>query len=230
MRQGPVESPLVAARQPAQDAPLPALLRVLQVALGEAAAGPQEEAGQNRREEDREEQRGEQGRDQGEGERAEEYGRDAAQEDEGSEDGDRRQGRADERRRELPDRALGRFLRRLAEGEMQHDVLHDHDGVVDDHPDGRGEAAEGHQIEAHVEEAEEHDGDQDRDGNDKGRHHGRAPVLEEAQEHGHREGQADEDALRDARNGVPDEDGLVVEDLELDVGRKGLPDRDEFRG
>ena len=72
--------------------------------------------------------------------------------DERQKDDDGSDGGSDER--------LGNFSQRLAHGlgarlsvvAMHHDVLDHDDGIVDDQADGRGQAAQGHQVEAFAEE------------------------------------------------------------------------------
>ena len=56
---------------------------------------------------------------------------------------------------------------RFAAVAMDDDVLDDDDGVVDDETDGRGEAAEGHQVEALADSPEKEDGDGDGDGDNE---------------------------------------------------------------
>ena len=120
---------------------------------------------QHRSKEDRQEERSEQRGNQRHGQRAEKDRRDAAQEHQRDEHHDGRQRGTDERRRQFGDRALGCLGRALAQGKVHHDVLHHHDGVVDHHPDAGGQPAQRHQVEAHVEQAHEHDRDQRGQGN-----------------------------------------------------------------
>ena len=62
-----------------------------------------------------------------------------------------------------------------------------------------------------------------------GGHQGGAPALQEADQHRHREREADQDALGHAGDGVAHQDRLVVERLELDVRRQRLADRARAR-
>ena len=62
--------------------------------------------------------------------------------------------------------------RRVARQQLGMDRLHDHDRVVDHHADGSGNAAQRHQVEAHVEDAHHHERHEhrhrDADADDKG--------------------------------------------------------------
>jgi len=108
------------------------------------------------------------------------------------------------------------------------DRLDDHDRVVDHHADGGGDAAEGHQVEAHAEDVHHHEryqyGHGDAHADDEGA--GKAP--QEQVMHKHREHQADGDALPDALHALTHEEGLIVEKGELHVLGKFPADALQF--
>ena len=161
-------------------------------------------------------ERGQQRRPDGNGEGAEEDAGNSRDRDQRKEDHDRGDGRADQRGADLADGAADRFGARLAGVAVQHDVLHHHDGVVDDQPDGRGQAAEGHQVEGLVQQAERDEGDRDGDRDDEPRDQRRAPVAQEQHHDAGGEDQADQDGVAHAVDGFVDEFGLVVEGPQLD--------------
>ena len=216
----PLQHSFVPAREPAQEPPFARSFSLRELGLCRLRRRAQEPPRQDGREEDRQEQGCEQRGHHRQSQSAEEDGRDAAEEHERNEDDDRRQGRSDQRRRQLLDGALRRLGRALPHRDVDRDVLHHHDGVVDHHADRGRESPERHQVEAHVEELHEDDCDQGGDRDHHGRHERRTPVLQEPDQHRDRQHEADDDALGHSRDRVAHQDRLVVEDRELDVGRE----------
>ena len=102
---------------------------------------------------EREQQGSEQRGRHGDGEGAEECAGEAGGGDEGQKDDDGRDGGTDQRLGDFSERLANRLGARLAAVAMHYHVLDHHDGVVDDEADGRGQAAEGHQVEAFADAA-----------------------------------------------------------------------------
>ncbi len=111
---------------------------------------------------------------------------------------------------------------------MDHDVFHHHDGVVDDDADAGGHAPQRHQVEAHPEQLQAHHRDQHRDGDHHRCNESRPPVLQEADQHEHRQPEPDEDALFHAADGIAHQHGVVVEGGDPDIGRERGPQLSEF--
>ena len=122
----------------------------------------------------------------------------------------------------------GDFFKRFAHGfaamfavvAMEDDVFDNDNGIVDDQADGRGEAAEGHEVEAFAEQPQRQDGDGDGDGNDEAGDERRGPVAQEEEEDDAGEDESDEDGIAHAGDGVADELRLIVKEIELYAGGK----------
>ncbi len=125
-----------------------------------------------------------------------------------------------QRDRQLLERAGRRLQRAFALVAMQHDVLDDDDLVVDDEADRRGESAERHEVEALTEELHRDERHHHRHRDDEPGHHRRAPVAEEEPDDESRQDEADDDRVANAADRRHDDVGLVVEQIELDPGRK----------
>ena len=93
-------------------------------------------------------------------------------------------------------------------------------GVVDEDADGEGEAAEGHDVDGLAEGGEDdhRGGDGERDGGADDE--GGAPGAEEEQDHEAGERGGDGGFADDLGDGLADEDGLVEEGSDFEVGRK----------
>ena len=100
------------------------------------------------------------------------------------------------------------------------DILHVHDGVIDDHADGHRESAQRHGTDAHASDAEDDDRDGERQGNGcQGDEDGAEVQQKEEQDHGHHD-RAIAERLAEIADGVLDEVALTEEDLGLDSGRE----------
>ena len=121
-----------------------------------------------------------------------------------------RNGRSDQRNGDLAQRAANRFAAALSGIAMQHDILDDHDGVVDDETDGGGETAERHQVEAFAEEAQDDERDGDGGGDDQSGHERTAPVAQEQHQDDGGQNQTDDDGIAHAPDGIRDNFRLVV--------------------
>ncbi len=187
----------------------------------------EEEQGEGGGEGDCEGKRGEQRDGHGEGERAEEAAGDAGDGEQRQEDNDGCDGGADEGMCDFVERAADGGEALLAGVEMEDDVFDDNDGVVDDETNGRGEAAEGHEVEALADGPERKDGDGDGDGDDETRDEGGAPATQEEEEDDACEDEADEDGVAHAADAVANDFRLVVVGLEVHAAREfGLELRD----
>ncbi len=108
------------------------------------------------------------------------------------------------------------------------DRFDDHDGVINHQSDRRRDAAEGHQVKAHVGEAHCDQRDKDCDGDNDDRHQRGPPVLEKDEEDRDGEDEAEDDRLPHAVNRIADEEGLIVEEGEFHVGREEGFEVEEF--
>ena len=68
---------------------------------------------------------------------------------------------------------------RLSRFPVNRNVLDHHDGIVDNQPDGRGQTAQGHQVEALAGDAEKENGHRDGDRDDQAGDQRRSPVARE---------------------------------------------------
>ena len=128
---------------------------------------------------ERQRQRGKQRHADGDRQSAEKHARDPGNRDQRQEDHDRRDGRSHQRNADLADGAADRLRARLARIAMHDDVFHHHDGIVDHQPDGRGQAAQGHQVEALAHDRRAMNVTADGRGNHQAGHQRRAPVAQE---------------------------------------------------
>ena len=161
----------------------------------------------------RERQRSQQRNAHGNGQSAEKCSGHAGDRNQRQEHDDRRQRRADQRNRQFFQRAAGRFKRPFAAIAMQHDVLDDHDGVVDHQPACRREAAQGHHVEALAQDLHGDEGHEDGHGNHQTGHQRRAPIPQEEPDDEPGEQQSNDDRVAHAADRFPDDVGLVVENV-----------------
>ncbi len=108
---------------------------------------------------------------------AEEAARHSSDGDERKKDNDRSDGGKHQRPADLPDRLPHRFYAGVSGLAMHGDVLHHHDGIVDDQSDSCRQAAQGHQVETLSCQAEEENGHRDGDRNDQARDQRRSPIA-----------------------------------------------------
>ena len=197
MFEGHPQHALVGVHEPARHAAV-LLLGVAAGALADEVVAEGGSPGQGQGE------RSEQRHAHGDGQRAEEHAGDAGDGNQRQEHHDGGDGRADQRNADLADGAADGLGARLALIAMHHDVLHHHDGVVDHQSHGRGQTAQGHQVEALAHDPQGDEGHRDGGGNHQPGHQRCAPV---AQEQHHDEGgqdQADQDSVAHAADGVVD--------------------------
>jgi len=162
-------------------------------------------------------ERSEQRHAHGDGQRAEEYAGHPGDGNQRQEDHDGGNGRADQGNADLADGAADGLGARLALIAMHHDVLDHHDGVVDHQAHGRGQAAQGHQVETLAYGSQGDEGHGDGGGNHQTGHQRGSPVPQE-QHHDERcQHQADQDGVAHALDGVVDEFRLIVEGAQLDA-------------
>ena len=198
-----------------------------------AAAGPA--AAQQRERErgsecDGEGERGEQGRGHGDGQRAEEAAGDTRGCDERKEDNHGSDGGEDERRGEFVQRNANGGCARLSRVAMHDDVLHHHDGVVDDQTDGGGEAAEGHQIEGLSDGPEKENRNRYGYRNDEAGDQRAGPVAQKEEENHAGQHKPDEDGVAHAGDGLAHQFGLVVKGGEMDPGGQGAAELRDLGG
>ena len=105
---------------------------------------------------------------------------------------------------DLGDGAGQASLVRLPERPVPVQVFHHDDGVVEDESDPGGDAAQGHQVEAHAHAAQRDAADQHGGGDDGGSDQRRTPVGNEEKDGGDGQHQSDGDAVADAADGIVD--------------------------
>jgi len=181
---------------------------------------PQQRQAQGRRPGDGEQKRGQQRDGDGDGERAEEASRNAGDRNEREKEDDRRDGGADQRHHDLAQGEARRLGGRLPAIAVQNDVLDHDDRIVDHQADGRGQAAERHQVEALARDPEREDRQRHRYGNHERGHHGGAPVAEEEEQDGEGQAEADHDCVPDTADAGPYQLRLVVVRLQLHPRRQ----------
>ncbi|MBV6417258.1 MAG: hypothetical protein CMLOHMNK_01904 [Steroidobacteraceae bacterium] len=145
---------------------------------------------------------------------------DAADEHHREEHRDGRQRRSRDRHRDLRRpfaRGPGGGHAHLA---LAGDGLEDHHRVVDQHADRERDAAERHDVERQVEAVHQHENADHRDRDHDARDQRRARVAQEEVQHDHREESAPDRRVAHLAHGVRDESRLVVDRLELRVGRQ----------
>ena len=111
---------------------------------------------------------------------------------------------------------------------VQHDVFDDHDGIVDHQPDGCGQPAQRHQVETLAQEFERDEGHQNRDRNDQSGDDRCSPVAQEDHQDDGGQNQAQQNGIAHALDGIADDDGLVVERLDLNSRRQRLANLGDF--
>src|SRR5580692_6004092 len=136
----------------------------------------------------------------GYGKGTEEAPRDLGNRDQGKKDDHRGDGGKDQRPADLVYGLADRSNPRLSRLAMNSDVLDHHDGIVDDQPDGRREATQGHQVEALAREVKEENGHRNGDRDNQAGDQGRRPVVEKKKQDDTRQHQADENGVTDAEN------------------------------
>ena len=113
---------------------------------------------------------------------------------------------------------------------MRHDILDDHNRVVDDQSNRSRQSAERHQIEAFPDGPHEKDGDRNGYGNDQAGNQGRSPVAEEKKQNDACQNQPDQDRVTNAANAFAHQLGLIVIGFELYACRQGLSELLNLRG
>ena len=164
---------------------------------------------------------GHHGEDDGHGQRGEEIFGGAGNEHDGNEnDADAKRG---------DERGHGDLLGAVENGldeafalvDVAVDVLDGDGGVVDEDAHGQGHPAEGHDVERLAKEAQDDDGDQDREGNGNDDDKRGTPGSQEQEDHEGGETGGDGGFLDDAFHRGPDEEGLVEERRDDDAGVRG---------
>ena len=112
---------------------------------------------------------------------------------------------------------------------VHHDVFHHHDGVVDHQAHGGGQAAQRHQVEALVHDAQHDEGDGDGGGDHQARDQRRAPIAQEQHHDQGRQHESDEDGVAHALDGILDDFGLIVERAQVDALGQFLADARDLR-
>ena len=162
---------------------------------------------------------GEHGEDHGLGHGHEEVSRHAAQEEHGDEDDADGEGGDEGGDGDLRGAVEDGLLEFLAGLEIAVDVFNCHGGVVDEDADGERHAAEGHDVDGFVEHVEHDERAEDGERNGDGDDDGGAPTAEEDEDHDGGEAGGDDGFADDAVDGAADEDGLVGERIDLQLGR-----------
>ena len=101
---------------------------------------------------------------------------------------------------------------------MPEHVLEHHDGVVHQHADAQGEAAQAHDVERHVEEVEQRKGADHRDRNRQGHRHRIARVPQEQEQHQEGQETTEHQRLHHVADCLADEPGLAHRYVEAHVG------------
>ena len=176
------------------------------------------------------------GPDEGEGER-ERHGlkhlaTDAGEEENGGEDDEdddlpvkgrvhHRAGGGDADLVHVPLREAGVRWQRAAEAalELVDSALHDDDGAVDDNAEVDG--SEAHQIGPHAEDAHQDEGEEQREGNERGRDDAAAQAAEQQHQHEHHDESALGEIARYGRRGAVYELRAVEKRLDAYAGRQG---------
>ena len=140
----------------------------------------------------------------------------------GQEDDDRRQGRGRDGHADLGGADLGRLLGVLAHLDVAEHVLDDDDGVVDEHADAQGQAAQGQQVQGVAGEVEGDEGRDDGQRDGQADDQGRPPVPEEEEDQDDGQQAALPGVVDRVLGHALDHVGLVHDHVELDVGRQGL--------
>ena len=165
-----------------------------------------------------EQEGGEQRRHHRQGQCPEEDSGESVQKGQRDEDDHRGESRADQRRDDVADAVPDCGEAFAAFDDAGVDGFHDHDGVVDDEPDGGGDSAQGHEIEAHPEQVHYDQRHQHRDRYDGHRGQRGTPVAQEEVDDDHGEDQPEEDGFPDSADGGADQHRLVIIEIETRVG------------
>src|SRR6266478_10198354 len=112
---------------------------------------------------------------------------------------------------------------------MQDDVFDHDNSIVNHQTHGGGEPTQGHQVEALSHQFQGYECDRNRDRNYQPGHDGRSPVAKKNDEDDRRENETDQDGVSNARDGLMDDQRLVIERLDLDATRKSLLNSRDFR-
>ena len=133
-----------------------------------------------------------------------------------------------QRLHELPARGQhrsfpGRRAVRPGRARAAGDMLDHNDHVVDQQADRGGDAAQGHDVEAHAKQAQHQDGSgqRRRDGQDSDQRH--APTAQEQDQHGPRQHEADQHRVPHAAGRTSDQLALVVPVHQPNPGRQLEP-------
>ena len=105
---------------------------------------------------------------------------------------------------------------------MPLDVLHHHDGVVDDDADGQDQAEQGEVVQGEMRREHHREGADQGHRNGDDRDQSRPPALQEDDHHDHHEHQGLEQGLVDLVDGLADVLGGVVDDLIVEPRREAL--------
>ncbi len=203
--------------------------RCVIVAVAGAAGAADEVVAESGRPGERERQRSEQRHAYRDGQRAEEDAVHAGHRDQRQENDDRRDRGAEQRHADFADGAANGLRARLARIAMHHDVLHHHDGVVDHQPDGGGETAQRHQVEALAQQAQRDERDRDGGGNHQAGDERSAPIAQEQHHDQRGQHEAQQDGVAHALDGFVDDLRLIVEGFELHALRQRLRGCFRFR-
>jgi hypothetical protein len=114
------------------------------------------------------------------------------------------------------------LVQRLAFLQMTGDIFNGYRGVVHQDPDGQGQAAQRHQVDGLMQEAQDNHGAQDGQRNRNSHDHGAPPASQEDQDHQRREDGGDASLSDNAADGSANENGLVCELLNLELRRQRL--------
>src|SRR5690606_36672985 len=98
------------------------------------------------------------------------------------------------------------------------DVFENDDGVVHDEPNGEDKTKQGEDVDGKAGEGHEHERADDRHGDRKHGNERAAPVAEKEEDHEDDEAEGDVEGFLHLVNGAADVGGVVVADLEIDVG------------
>ena len=203
----------------------PALLHLVGLSRYSSGRNADEPGRERRREGQRQQQRAQQRHHHGQRQGAEKDADDAIEKRQRDKHHNRRQRGAEQGGKNLGDSRRDRLESAHAGGNLGVDRLHHHDRVVNDQADGRGNAAECHQVEIHAAEFHHENCQQNGDGNHHSRYQRRSPTPQEQVENGDGKKQTEDDGLPSAKHRVANKQGLVVKERQFNIRRHVFADR-----
>ena len=176
----------------------------------------EEARAEHRRQRQRHEGRDGDGRGDSDGEFAEQPSDDPAHQQERNEHGDKRQADRQHGEADLARAGQRRLERHHGVLDVAIDVLHYHDGIVDDEAHRDGERHQRQIVEAKPGEIHDRGGAEQREGHDQARYDGDAEIAQEQEDHEHHEADGDAEGELHVLDGSADRRGSVGKDIDGD--------------